>query len=41
MEFDTLEKFDFYTNHEIHLHFIQNFWLKSVDDFLEIDYQPF
>jgi hypothetical protein len=39
MEFDTQEQYDFYTNHAKHLAFIQNFWLKSVEDFLEIDYE--
>lgn len=39
MEFATQEHYDFYTNHPEHEAFIQNFWLTSVDDFLEIDYQ--
>ena len=38
MEFDTQEQYDFYSNHPKHQAFIQNFWLKSVEDFLEIDY---
>ncbi len=38
MEFDNQEQYDFYSNHPEHLAFIQNFWLKSVEDFLEIDY---
>lgn len=38
MEFDTQEEYDFYSNHAQHQTFIQNFWIKSVEDFLEIDY---
>ncbi|WP_305952185.1 Dabb family protein [Emticicia oligotrophica] len=38
MEFDTQEQYDFYSNHAQHQTFIQDFWLKSVEDFLEIDY---
>ncbi len=38
MEFDTQEQYDFYSNHALHQAFIQNFWMKSVEDFLEIDY---
>lgn len=38
MEFDTQEQYDFYSNHADHQAFIQDFWMKSVEDFLEIDY---
>ncbi|MER0439937.1 Dabb family protein [Emticicia sp. W12TSBA100-4] len=38
MEFDTQEQYDFYSNHPQHQTFIQDFWIKSVEDFLEIDY---
>ncbi|WP_435354862.1 Dabb family protein [Emticicia sp. SJ17W-69] len=38
MEFDNQEQYDFYSNHAEHQAFIQNFWIKSVEDFLEIDY---
>lgn len=38
MEFDTQEQYDIYSEHAEHQAFIQNFWMKSVDDFLEIDY---
>lgn len=38
MEFDTQEQYDFYSNHPQHQAFIQDFWMKSVEDFLEIDY---
>ena len=39
MEFDTQEQYDIYSNHPDHIAFIQNFWMKSVQDFLEIDYE--
>lgn len=38
MEFDNQEQYDIYSNHADHQAFIQNFWIKSVDNFLEIDY---
>lgn len=38
MEFDNQEQYDVYSNHAEHIAFIQNFWMKSVEDFLEIDY---
>lgn len=38
MEFDNQEQYDYYTNHAEHQNFIQNFWMNSVEDFLEIDY---
>jgi Stress responsive A/B Barrel Domain len=38
MEFDNQEQYDIYSNHAEHVAFIQNFWIKSVEDFLEIDY---
>jgi len=38
MEFDTQEQYDSYSNHPQHQVFIQNFWIKAVEDFLEIDY---
>ncbi|MEA5461003.1 Dabb family protein [Arcicella sp. LKC2W] len=39
MEFDTQEQYDIYSNHPNHIHFIQNFWINNVEDFLEIDYE--
>ncbi|AXE20429.1 Dabb family protein [Runella rosea] len=39
MEFDTQVQYDFYSNHPEHVAFVQNYWLKNVEDFLEIDYQ--
>lgn len=38
MEFENQEQYDIYSNHAEHVAFIQNFWMKSVEDFLEIDY---
>ena len=38
MEFDTQEHYDFYSDHPDHVYFVQHFWLKNVEDFLEIDY---
>lgn len=38
MEFDNQEQYDIYSIHADHQAFIQNFWIKSVEDFLEIDY---
>lgn len=38
MEFDTQKQYDIYSNHAEHVAFIQNFWMKNVEDFLEIDY---
>ena len=39
MEFANQELYDKYTNHPDHIAFIQQYWLKYVEDFLEIDYQ--
>jgi Stress responsive A/B Barrel Domain len=38
MEFKNQEHYDIYSEHNQHQSFIQNFWIKSVEDFLEIDY---
>ena len=38
MEFDNQEQYDSYSNHPEHVAFIQDFWMKNVEDFLEIDY---
>ncbi|MFC0183151.1 Stress responsive A/B Barrel Domain [Pseudarcicella hirudinis] len=40
MEFENMDHYDYYTNHPDHLYFVENHWLKSVEDFLEIDYKP-
>ena len=38
MEFDDTNQYDQYSNHKDHLLFIQQYWLKYVEDFLETDY---
>lgn len=40
MEFDTPEQYEAYGNHPEHTAFVEHFWLKNVEDFLEIDYRP-
>ena len=39
MEFDNQEQYEIYNNHPDHQYFIQNFWIKYIADFLEIDYK--
>lgn len=38
MQFEDQKAYDGYSNHLLHSAFLQNFWAKSVADFLEIDY---
>jgi Stress responsive A/B Barrel Domain len=40
MEFASQKLYDEYSNHPDHAHFIQQYWLKYVEDYLEIDYEP-
>lgn len=40
MVFDNAEIYHNYTIHPNHDLFIQNYWLKMVESFLEIDYEP-
>lgn len=40
MEFASQKLYDEYSNHPDHVQFIQDYWLKYVADFLEIDYEP-
>lgn len=40
MAFQDQETYDAYSNHPDHEQFIKNYWLKGVEDFLEIDYVP-
>jgi hypothetical protein len=40
MEFAGQKLYDEYSNHPDHVQFIQQYWLKYVEDFLEIDYEP-
>lgn len=39
MEFDTAALYGQYNNHPDHAHFVQTYWAKNVEDFLEIDYE--
>jgi heme-degrading monooxygenase HmoA len=39
MEFESQEAYDFYSNHALHVAFVEKYWSACVDDFLEIDYQ--
>jgi quinol monooxygenase YgiN len=39
MEFANQQAYDQYNNHPDHVAFVQNRWLKEVDDFLEIDFR--
>lgn len=40
MEFAGQELYDAYSNHPEHIQFIQQYWVKFVEDFLEIDCEP-
>lgn len=40
MEFANQQEYDVYNNHPDHTAFIQQYWIPSVEDFLEIDYVP-
>ena len=40
MEFDNEKHYNEYSSHADHVNFVTNRWLKEVEDFLEIDYQP-
>lgn len=40
MEFADQQAYDSYNNHPDHVRFVNERWLKEVDDFMEIDYQP-
>lgn len=39
MEFANQQAYDQYNNHPDHVVFVQNRWIKEVEDFLEIDYE--
>ena len=38
MEFDSQDDYDFYSSHEDHEYFVEQYWLKEVESFMEIDY---
>jgi len=40
MEFASKKDYDEYSNHPTHVNFVNNRWLKEVEKFLEIDYEP-
>jgi hypothetical protein len=40
MEFAGKEHYDEYSRHPDHSTFVQDFWIKEVEEFMEIDYQP-
>lgn len=39
MEFKNSDDYDAYNSHPNHLHFVENIWIPSVEEFIEIDYQ--
>lgn len=39
MEFSSQTEYDYYNEHPDHLAFVEQVWLKEVEDFMEIDYQ--
>jgi Stress responsive A/B Barrel Domain len=39
MEFENQRHYEEYNNHKDHQLFIQQYWLKNVEDFLETDYE--
>ena len=39
MEFANAQLYDDYTNHPDHVAFVEMYWTKDVEDFLEIDYE--
>lgn len=39
MEFASQELYNEYTNHPDHSHFVQQYWVNGVADFMEIDYK--
>jgi len=40
MEFDNMEAYEGYNQHPDHIRFVQTYWAKYVEKFLEIDYEP-
>jgi len=39
MEFNTQKDYEYYANHPLHSHFVQNHWIPSVEKFMELDYE--
>ena len=40
MEFDDQTAYDGYSNHPVHVGFVESRWVPEVEDFLEVDYAP-
>jgi heme-degrading monooxygenase HmoA len=40
MEFDTNKAYEEYNHHPDHVAFVKTFWMRDVNNFLEIDYEP-
>ena len=40
MEFETMKAYEAYNQHPDHTEFVQTYWVKYVEKFLEIDYEP-
>ncbi len=41
MEFEDQGFYEFYSNHNIHLNFVERQWIPKVDSFREADFEPF
>lgn len=41
MEFDSPEAYELYNAHPAHVDFVQSRWIPEVDQFMEIDYEPY
>ena len=39
MEFNTEKEYEYYANHPLHSHFVQNYWIPSVEKFMELDFE--
>ncbi len=40
MEFETMKVYEEYSEHPDHTRFVETYWVKYVEKFLEIDYEP-
>ena len=41
MEFDSDDDYQNYNEHPFHLEFVETRWIPEVEDFMEIDYEPY
>ena len=41
MEFESPEDYEAYNTHPDHVEFVEKYWVKDVDKFIEIDYEAF